>query len=586
MRRRVLWINIGLAVLLVAVVGAGLALLAPRPAEQTGRTIAAQRGAVSETVTATGTVETAGLIDIAFDASGTVDSVDVAEGDLVSAEQALAFLDDTTQRQALANAKSTYVQAMTNADQSGLSLSAARQNLTDAERNQALNRKSYAQSVNVARQALADAQSSWSEACLIPEATCPDDSVWAQLRSAEAAVVSAQTAYDQAVQTATKTAETNQVKLSQAQVNVDAAHATQISQCNTYGSDSTQCTSAVNSERSAEQAYALQVKANEAADIAAQQSLVNTNAKVTDANVALRRLQSTLRSAASDATTAAQNSLDSALLSQKKGLEADRQLVESAKEALAQQSAAAQSVTVGKESITPSQATIDVAKASLTVARQSLAQTVLRSPIDGVVGSVGISDGDLVTPGTSVMTVIPDAPFEIVAEFSEADALKLEPGQPATVSFDAQPGTSATGTVSSVALLPTSSSSTGGLSTSSGVTTYSATITLDSTPESVREGMSVSVVVTTQEVTDVVWAPTAAITTVGGRSTVTIRQGEIDTVVDVTVGLAGDSGTEITSGVNEGDQLVIEVGESSGFAGFGGRNGGGFGGGAPPARGN
>lgn len=581
MRRRILWINLGLALLLVIVVGVGFALLAPQPAEQTGRTIAAQRGTVSETVTATGTVETAGLVSLAFDISGTVTLVDVDEGTPVTADQQLAALDDTTQRQALANARSAYAQAVSSAGQSSLSLQAARANLTEAERTQQLNRRSYQHSVDVARQSLSDAQSSWSESCLTPEGACPDDSVWAQLRAAEASISTAQTAYDNAVENAVKTAETNQVRLSQAQVNVDTARSTQSSTCDTYGSDSSQCTSAVNSLRSAEQTYALQVKSNEAADISARQSLVAADAGITSANVSLRKLQAGLRAAGTDGVTAAQQSLDSALLAQTKGLEVDRQLVQTARESLAQQSASTQSVTIGQHAVTPSQAAVDAAQAGLQVARDSLAHTVLRSPIDGIVGSVDLEAGDLVTPGTTVMTVVPDAPFEIVAEFSEADALKLAPGQPATVSFDALPGTSATGTVTSVALLPTESTTSTGQVTTSGVTTYSATITLDSAPQGVRQGMSVSVVVTTQQSDDVIWAPTAAITTLGGTSTVTIRDGEVDTVVEITTGLAGDSGTEITSGVSEGDALVIEVGESSGFP-FGGGSGGGFGGGRPP----
>ncbi len=579
MRRRIVWINIGLGVLVLAVVAVGFALLAPRPAEQTGRTVPAQLGAVSETVTATGTVETAGLVNLSFDIAGTASTVDVAEGDTVRTDQELAALDDTTQRQALASARSSYAQAVSSADQSSLSLQAARTNLAEAERNQRLNRKSYQQSVDVARQALKDAQGSWAETCLTPEGSCPDDNVWAQLRTGEAAVTTAQTAYDNAVENSVKTGETNQVKLSQAQVNVDNARSTQTTQCDTYGSDSTQCTSAVNSLRSAEQAYALQVKANEAADIAARQSLVSADAGITTANVNLRKLQATLRAGGTDGVTAAQQSLDSALLTQRKGLEADRQAVQAARDSVAQQSAAAAAVTIGKSEITPNQAAIDVAEAGLTVARDNLAKTVLRTPIDGTVGSVDLEAGDAVTPGVAVMTVIPDAPFQIVAEFSEADALKLQPGQPAVVSFDALPGTTADGTVTSVALLPTESASAAGQLTSSGVTTYSATITLDSAPEGAREGMSVSVVVTTQQVDDVVWVPTAAITTVGERSTVTVRDGEVDTVVDVTIGLAGDSGTEITSGVSAGDELVIEVGESSGFP-FGGGGGGGFGG--PP----
>ena len=580
MRRRVLWINVGLAVLLLAVVGIGLALLAPDSPELTGRTVPAQSGTVSETVTATGTVETSGVVEVAFETSGTVATVAVNEGDDIQAEDELAALDDTAQRQALASAKSSYAQAVTSADQSGLSLSAAQQNVAEAERNQRINRKTYAQSVSVARQSLADAQSSWSESCLTPEGACPDDAVWSQLRAAEADVVSAQTAYDQAVQSATKTAETNQVKLSQAQVNVDNARSTQTSQCDTYGSDSSACVSAVNALRSAEQAYALQVKANETADIAAQQSLVNSDARITAANVTLRKLQSTLRSSASDAVTAAQNSLESALLTQQKGLEADRQAVQSAKESLSSQNAAAQPVTIGDDQVTTSQAAIDVARAGLTVAEDNLAKTVLTTPTDGTVAAIEIIAGDTVTPGVTVMTVVPDAPFEIVAEFSEADALKLAPGQPATVSFDALPGTSAAGTVTSVALLPTAATTTGQV-TGSGVTTYSATITLEDSPEGVKEGMSVSVVVTTQQVDDVIWVPTAAITTVGGVSTVTVRSGEVDTVVEITTGLAGDAGTEVTSGVSVGDELVIDLGDAGTFTGFG-RNGG-FGGGPPPS---
>ena len=584
MRRRVLWINIGLGVLLLLVIGVGLAFLAPRPAEQTGRTVPAQRGTVSETVTATGTVETAGRVDLAFRSAGVVAAVDVAEGDPVVEGQVLAHLDDTAQLQALASARSAYAQAVANADSAPLTLAAAQQSLSEAERNQQLNRRTYAESVSSAREALADAEASWSESCLTPQGQCPDDAVWAQLRSAEGAVVSAQTAYDQAVQTVTTTASTNQVKLNQAQVNVDASRSTQVNQCNTYGSDSSQCTSAVASLRADEQAYALQVKANEAADVSGQQALVNADAAVTEANVTLRRLQSTLRSTAADAVRVARNALDSALLAQSKGLEADRQAVQGAREAVAQQAAAQQEVQVGPASLTPAQAAVHLAEAGLMAARQDVADTVLRASTDGVVAALDLQAGDPVTAGSTVMTVLPDAPFEIVAEFSEADALKLATGQPAVVSFDALPGTTAAGVVTAIAMLPTeSATSSGAVASASGVTTYSATITLDDSPAGAREGMSVGVVVTTQEVDDVVWAPTAAITTDGGISTVTIREGKVDTVVEVTTGLAGDSGTVITSGVREGDALVIEVGEPSVFPGFGGGDGDGFGG-PPPDR--
>ena len=126
------------------------------------------------------------------------------------------------------------------------------------------------------------------------------------------------------------------------------------------------------------------------------------------------------------------------------------------------------------------------------------------------------------------------------------------------------------------------------MSTDGTVTTYSATITLDSAPEGVREGMSASVVVTVDEATDVLWVPSAAVTTSGGQSTVTVRTDGVDSTVTVEIGLEGDSGIEITSGLSADQQVVIDTSTSdtdstTGFPGGGlGFTGGG---GAPPGGG-
>lgn len=574
MKRRIVWINVGLAVLLVAVgVGAYVWLFAPKTEVATsGRTVSVQKGDVSETVTATGTVETAGTLELSFSTGGTVDSVKVEQGDDVKANQKLATLDDSSAQASVTSAQSSYVQAVNNAKSSTLTLAQAQQAVKDAEKTAKLNKTGYEQTVTTAKKNLAEAKASWSDSCLDPNGTCPDTDAWAQLRAAEADVANAQTAYQQAVQNATQDETTQDISIKHAATNLQTAQDNYGTACSTYGSGSTQCTSAYNSYISAQQAYETAANSQKAAQISGQQSLVNADTKVTAANVALKKLQASLQKQGTDDVKTAQEALDSALLAQKKGIATDEKSIESAKDQVASQQAADASVSTSAGTISADQAAIEVAKAGLDEAQSNLKATILRSPVKGTVASISIEKGDTATAGTAVATVIPKASYQIVASFSEADALKLAVGQKATVTFDALSET-AEGTVTEVDILPTTS-------TTGSVTTYNATITIDEAPDDVRQGMSASVVVTTDEASDVLWVPTAAVTTAGGQSTVTVRTNGVDSTVVVETGLEGDSGTEITSGLTEGQQVVIDTSSTESGSGFGFPGGGlGFGGG-------
>jgi RND family efflux transporter MFP subunit len=582
MKRRILWINLALVVVMVAAgVGAYFWLFAPKAQVSTGRTVTVQQGSVSETVTATGTVETAGMVDLSFTVSGTVDKVAVEEGDKVKAGKALVSLDNSSAKQAIDTARASYVQAVSGQTQSSQSLAQAQQSVTEAVATAKLNKASYETAVRDATSDLADAKGSWSASCLDPAGTCPDSSAWAQLRAAEADVTTAKTAYDQAVQTASADETTNNLKVNQANVTLAKANATQNSDCNTYGGTSQQCTSAVSAVANAQQQLEMTQNTKNVAALQSQQTLVNADARITTANIALRKLQTSLVKQAEDAVTSAQKALDTAEKAQEKGLLADQQSIDKAKQSVASLQAAATPVDTGAGSMTASQASITVARAGLTAAQQSLKQTVLRAPVAGTIAAVAATEDTATQAGTTMVTLIPKASYQVIASFSEADAMKVKVGQAATVTFDALTDGSATGTVTAVDILPT---------TGSNVTTYGATITLSDVPDGLRDGMSASVVVTVDQATDVLWAPTAAITTAGGQSTVTVRKDGIETTVQVQTGLAGDSGTEITSGVFEGDQLVVSTDSSSssnsGFP-FGGIPGGGgiSGGGGPPAGG-
>jgi len=126
----------------------------------------------------------------------------------------------------------------------------------------------------------------------------------------------------------------------------------------------------------------------------------------------------------------------------------------------------------------------------------------------------------------------------------------------------------------------------------SNVVTYNVTISLVSPPSTVKVGMTADVSVVVQTATDVLELPSAAITTTGPISTVTVLSNGVKKVTTVTTGLVGDSTTQIDNGLKVGQVVVEPVASVSaasttgttgggigGLTGGGGFGGGGFGGG-------
>ncbi|MEU8267233.1 efflux RND transporter periplasmic adaptor subunit [Sphaerisporangium sp. NPDC049002] len=160
--------------------------------------------------------------------------------------------------------------------------------------------------------------------------------------------------------------------------------------------------------------------------------------------------------------------------------------------------------------------------------------------------------------------------LQVVGDFTESDVTKLKVGQPATVTFDALPGVTASGKVTLIDPVA---------QTSNNVVQYSATISLSDVPKTVRLGQTTSVQVVVAKADDVLTVPTSAITTAGGQNTVTVLENGKQVTKRVEIGVKGDSTTEITSGLNEGDQVVRAT------TGTGGNLQGGFPGGGFPGGG-
>jgi membrane fusion protein (multidrug efflux system) len=96
-------------------------------------------------------------------------------------------------------------------------------------------------------------------------------------------------------------------------------------------------------------------------------------------------------------------------------------------------------------------AAIAAKSAALAQAKINLAQTTLTAPVDGVVGDRTVRQGQLVQPGTRLLTVVPTQSVYLVANFKETQTGQMHRGQSVTVDIDSFPGHPIKGTVDSLA---------------------------------------------------------------------------------------------------------------------------------------
>lgn len=96
------------------------------------------------------------------------------------------------------------------------------------------------------------------------------------------------------------------------------------------------------------------------------------------------------------------------------------------------------------------EAAIIRAQAAVDMARLNLSYTVITAPADGYLGRRAIEQGQLVNPGQTITTIIPDGPRWVIANFKETQMSRIAVGQPVEITVDAIPGRTFTGTVTAI----------------------------------------------------------------------------------------------------------------------------------------
>ena len=242
---------------------------------------------------------------------------------------------------------------------------------------------------------------------------------------------------------------------------------------------------------------------------------------------------------------------------------------------------------------------------ALADAKDNLSKYYIYAPIDGTISAsdTTVNVGDTVSSGAVLGSIVTNQEI-IEISLNEVDIVKIKNGEKVTITFDALPNVTVTGHVADIDTVGT---------VTQGVVSYGVKISLDITESQIKPGMSGSVNIITDTQQDILTVPNSAVKTRGGANYVlvlnskqdltspTASQGFISEIAPtqkaVVIGVTDDTNTQITSGLSEGDQVVVRTISATAAATSsstrttsatsatrlitGGGGGGGFGGGRP-----
>ena len=555
------------------------------------RTATVSRGAVTQTVAVPGSVSSAGIVKLNPVTNGKVAQILVSVGQQVTIGQPLARLDTTDLQSALTTAQNNLAGAQTNYDK-------ALSGVTDAQNTLASTQQSTANSVANAQASLAKLKANYA--------------------AAETTFANLSTSIKPDVQNFTGSIDGARIQLQQTLNDMSARQTTDVQSARNslYSADTTlvnaetyangQLTSALSEYASARDALANSISSFDTAIAASgdtstasssyQTALSTYNGTATRLSTALDAPTSALASAQGNvssaqqsintATSRADGYLDQAradMVGLQSQLTTEAQLSSALKSRITQiasaittmtdaisgsyvnaisnvtsaQIQAAQSLQNAQTSVNNQPAAVQSAQNSLANAQTTLAtaqtnldSATIKASVTGVVSAINAQVGENVTTnGTNGFIVLANTGSLVLhGTIGEGDVVKLKLSQVATITVDAVGTAKMTGRVTSLDPVAT---------IASGVPVYGIDVTIDLPNASVRPGMSGTANVIIASSPNTLVVPNLAVKTASGRRYLTLMKDGQQVDTDVTFGIANDTVTEVLTGVQDGDVVVL-----------------------------
>jgi len=223
-------------------------------------------------------------------------------------------------------------------------------------------------------------------------------------------------------------------------------------------------------------------------------------------------------------------------------------------------------IEVRKKDLLTSQATVSRSESQLENARERLNDTLVTAPISGTILEKNVEEGQVITSrissgstgeGTPLVTMADLTKIYVRTDVDETDIGKIQPEQPVTIKVDAFPNQVFDGVVLKVA--PQGE-------VTQNVTTFEVTTEFINKSDLLKPGMNAEVEIMAASAQNALLVPNEAIINFGGRQMVRVVGEEKPRPVEI--GASNWEKTEIVSGLNEGDVVVISGGSGPGGGGM------------------
>lgn len=220
-------------------------------------------------------------------------------------------------------------------------------------------------------------------------------------------------------------------------------------------------------------------------------------------------------------------------------------------------------------SLQQAESTYAMRKEAVAKAQTNLGYAYITSPINGVILSKAVEEGQTVAAGFTTPTLFTIAQdltdMRVIADVDEADIGDVAEGQKVEFTVDAYPNETFEGQVTQVRQEAT---------TESNVVTYEVVISAPNPSLKLKPGLTANVTIHTLEQPNLLSVPTKAlrftptadllrkgdkIQDCSGNKKVWVREGNVIKAYAVQTGITNGTLTQIVSGVKEGVEVITEI---------------------------